>query len=194
MKIDYNAPVVLTYTIVCCIVLLVNQLLGGALTYFVSVGPSMNIFNILDYPRLVTHVIGHANWEHLIGNFTFILLLGPILEEKYSSASLLKMILFTALVTGLLNILLFGNGLLGASGIVFMMILLSSIVNVKAGHIPLTFILVVILFLGKEITNSLRPDNISQFAHILGGICGGVFGFYKGKSKKNLSHKKSHLY
>ncbi len=183
MRVHYNAPVVLTYTIISCIVLLLNQLTGGVLNYFFSVGATMNIFNPLDYLKLFTHVIGHGNWEHLIGNFTFILLLGPILEEKYSSSSLLKMILFTALVTGLLNVLLFGNGLLGASGIVFMMILLSSVVNVKAGYVPLTFILVVILFIGKEITNSLRPDNISQFAHILGGICGGIFGFYKGRKK-----------
>ncbi|MEM1137525.1 MAG: rhomboid family intramembrane serine protease [Bacteroidota bacterium] len=187
MKLHYNAPVILTFTILSCIVLILNQVLAGILTFFFSVGPSMNLFNILDYPRLFTHVIGHANWEHLIGNFTFILLLGPILEEKYSSRSLLKMIIFTALVTGILNVLLFGNGLMGASGIVFMMILLSSVVNFRQGYIPLTFILVVILFLGKEITNAFRPDNISQFAHILGGICGGIFGFYKGPKKKTLS-------
>ena len=184
MKIDYNAPVVLTFTILSCVILIINQFLAGLITPFVSVGPSMNFLNILDYFRLFTHVIGHANWEHLIGNFTFILLLGPILEEKYTSRSLLKMIVFTALVTGLLNILLFNNGLMGASGIVFMMILLSSFVNLRQGYIPLTFILVVLLFLGKEITNAFRPDNISQFAHVLGGICGGIFGFYKGKKKK----------
>ncbi|UZR95405.1 rhomboid family intramembrane serine protease [Chondrinema litorale] len=189
MKIDYNAPVVLTFTIISCIVLILNQLLGGLITPLISVGPTMNFLNLLDYLRLFTHVIGHANWEHLIGNFTFILLLGPILEEKYTSRSLLKMIVFTSLVTGILNVFLFGSGLMGASGIVFMMILLSSFVNLRQGYIPLTFILVVLLFLGKEITNAFRPDNISQFAHILGGICGGIFGFYKGTKKKLFTPK-----
>ena len=73
----------------------------------------------------------------------------------------------------------FSTGLYGASGIVFMLILLSSLSRVKSGHIPLTFILVVALFLGKEILNSLRPDGVSQFAHIVGGLCGSVFGFLK---------------
>ena len=88
------------------------------------------------------------------------------------------MILVTAIITGLLNAALFDTGGIGASGVVFMMILLGSFVNVQSGKIPLTFILVMLLFLGKEIYNGLvSDDNISQFAHILGGLCGGAFGF-----------------
>jgi membrane associated rhomboid family serine protease len=87
------------------------------------------------------------------------------------------MMLVTALVTGLLNILFFHTGLLGASGIVFMLILLVSFTNSKSGEIPLTFILIALLFIGKEILQSLQSDQISQFAHIIGGICGSVFGF-----------------
>jgi membrane associated rhomboid family serine protease len=98
-------------------------------------------------------------------------------EEKYGSKRLLIMILLTALVTGILNILFFNTGLLGASGIVFMLILLSSFTNVRNGEIPITFILVAFLFLGKEVLESIQNDNISQFAHIIGGICGSIFGF-----------------
>ena len=59
-----------------------------------------------------------------------------------------------------------------------MLILLSSFANFQAGTIPLTFILVMILFLGGEIFNSYEVDNISQFAHLIGGTIGTVFGFY----------------
>ncbi len=114
-----------------------------------------------------------------MGNFAFILLLGPILEEKYGSASLAIMIVVTAVVTGLLNILFLPTGLLGASGVVFMMILLSSFTNIRQGGIPLTFILIVVLFLAQEIANSLREDSVSQFAHISGGIIGSLFGFLR---------------
>ncbi|MBA7616491.1 hypothetical protein ES703_23787 [subsurface metagenome] len=58
-----------------------------------------------------------------------------------------------------------------------MLILLSSFTNIRAGEIPLTFILVVLLFLAKEIITAFTQDNISQFAHIIGGICGSIFGF-----------------
>jgi len=90
------------------------------------------------------------------------------------------MILATALITGFVHIAvpLFDNmGLRGASGIVFMLIVLSSFVNVKRGTIPLTFILIAVLYLGKEIVSVLEHDNISQMAHIVGGALGSFFGF-----------------
>ena len=87
------------------------------------------------------------------------------------------MMMITALATGALNVLVFPTGLFGASGIVFMLILLISITNIRAGEIPLTFIVVVLLFLVKEIVGAFQENDISEFAHIVGGICGAAFGF-----------------
>lgn len=186
MQITYNSPVILTYTLIATIVMVLSDfVLGQVFTNtFFAVSPQSNILT------LVTHAIGHANWSHLVGNFSFILLIGPLIEEKYGSKLLLIMMLITAFITGVLNVTLFQTGLLGASGIVFMLILLSSMTNFKSGTIPLTFILVVILFLGKEVITSLQMDNISQFAHIIGGIFGAIFGFMFGKTDKpiDISH------
>lgn len=180
MKIRYNAPVVLTFALVATVVAVLTQILGRdvVLPFFSVPGKAagFRIFS-LDGLRLVSHVIGHDGWAHLLSNFTFVLLIGPILEEKYGSLPLLFMMLVTAIVTGLLNVLLFSSGLLGASGIVFMMILLISFTNIRTGEIPLTFIFVVLLFLAKEIIAIFESNNISEFAHIVGGICGGLFGF-----------------
>jgi rhomboid protease GluP len=85
--------------------------------------------------------------------------------------------LITAFVTGMLNVLLFNTGLIGASGIVFMLILLVSFTNVSRGEIPVSFIFIAFLFIGKEILQSFSDDQISQFAHIIGGVCGSFFGF-----------------
>ena len=129
------------------------------------------------YLRLFTHVLGHANWAHYFGNFMMILLLGPILEEKYGSARLALMIAVTAFVTGLLHILFSPFGILGASGVVFMMILLASITNMEAGRIPLTLILVLVLYLGQEVVTWVSTDtNVAHSAHIIGGLCGAAFG------------------
>lgn len=182
MKIKYNAPVILTFTLICVVVLAV----GGPLENLFVVGASMNPANPIDYFRLISHIAGHADWNHLIGNFTFILLIGPILEEKYGSSTLLVMMLLTGLITGILNVLFFPTGLLGASGIVFMFILLSSISNAKAGEIPLTFILIAALYIGKEvITAATQTDNVSHFAHIIGGVCGAAFGFIINQNRNN---------
>ncbi len=183
MKIQYNAPVVLTFAVLGTLVLVLTSVLpGDVMTAFIVPG---RLSGITDIPRLFTHVLGHSGVHHLYGNMLLILLLGPILEEKYGSARLLGMILATAFVTGVLNVALFDSGLLGASGVVFMMILLSSITNVRAGMIPLTFLLVVALWIGQEVWDALDSDSISQFAHIAGGACGAAFGFLgKGRSRK----------
>ncbi len=137
---------------------------------------------------LMSHVIGHANLDHLLGNMTFILLLGPMVEEKYGSNKTIWMILVTALITGILNMAFFSTGLLGASGIVFMLILVVSFTNSGGNSIPLTFILVALLFIGKEVMHSLQADQVSQFAHIIGGVVGSIFGFaLKPKASTTLS-------
>ncbi|MEM6298750.1 MAG: rhomboid family intramembrane serine protease, partial [Bacteroidota bacterium] len=62
--------------------------------------------------------------------------------------------------------------------------------NMKAGQIPLTFILVALLYVGREVMAVLENDNISQFAHIIGGICGAAFGFALG-TKSNTEREEN---
>ena len=185
IKIRYNAPVTLTFALISTIILGFDSIFKTNIIYSFFTVPGKGGFDstaILSYIRLFTHAAGHENWVHLFGNFSFILLLGPILEEKYGSPSIFFMMVLTALITGILNILLFTTGLMGASGIVFMMILLVSFTNIRSGEIPLTFILVVILFLARELIGIFRQDNnISEFAHIIGGVCGSLFGFMRPK-------------
>jgi membrane associated rhomboid family serine protease len=180
MRIRYNAPVTLTFALLASAVLVLDQALFPHILENYFMAPAvMNPRNPLDYLRLFTHVIGHSSWSHLMGNFAFILLLGPILEEKYGSSGLFMMMAITAFVTGLINVLFLPTGLLGASGIVFMMILLVSFTNIRQGEIPLTFILIVVLFLVQEVVASFRSDSIAQFAHIAGGVIGSMFGFMR---------------
>jgi rhomboid protease GluP len=184
-KIQYNAPVTLTFTFAALIVLLLGTYLDSGLTIYFFSNYRTSFTDPMQYFRFFSHILGHANWEHFYSNFLLILLLGPILEEKYGSQKLLQMILFTAFITGLINTLFFNTAILGASGIVFMVILLSSYANAQAGKIPLTLIIVVVIFLGKEIVTGLTvADNISQLTHIFGGLCGGIFGFMITKKRR----------
>ncbi len=178
IRIRYNSPVILTFALLCAVVLLIDQLTGGVfIRTFFTLPPTMAGSSLFGWLRLVTYVIGHENWTHLISNFSFILLIGPVLEEKYGSLPLLLMMLVTALATAFLNMLIVHTGLLGASGIVFMLILLSSFTNIRQGEIPITFILIIALYLVREFVNALSPSTVSQLAHIAGGIIGGLFGF-----------------
>lgn len=177
-KVDINAPVTLGFVAISLLVTIIDTYFSKtfAETYF-AVGPSMSLTSPLDYFQLASHVFGHAGFQHLFGNLFMLLLLGPILEEKYGAKRMALLIFITALITGIANVLFFPHGLMGASGIVFMTIILSSIVNVRENAIPLTFILVFCLFIGGEVMKIFEEDNISQMAHIIGGICGAFAGF-----------------
>ena len=179
LRFDYNAPAVLTFSLVALTVhLLSSTIVSDLNTRWFAVGSSMSWSSPADYWRLFAHVLGHQSFDHLFVNVTMILLLGPILEERYGSPQMAFMILVTGLATGVVNVLFFSHGLMGASGIVFMFIILASIVDVRRGFIPLTFVLVAGIFLGRELVNTLRHDGISQVAHIVGGLAGGAFGFF----------------
>lgn len=180
LSISFNSPVILSFTIICGITLLLNQITGGASNdKFFSVYHS-SFHDPLTYFRMIGHVLGHANLEHFVGNFMMILIVGPLLEEKYGSQDIFVVILVTALVTGLANYFFFPRyQVLGASGVVFALILLSSFTSFKNGTIPLTFILVAILYIGKQVWSTIAiTDNISNFSHIVGGCVGGILGFF----------------
>ncbi len=185
LKIVFNAPVTLTFVLISFIATLLNEVTDGTSTTMFFMTYHSSLTNPLTYLRFFTHVFGHGSWEHLIGNMTYLLLLGPMLEEKYGSADLTEVIAVTALVTGLINYIFFPNvALCGASGVVFALILLSSIVGVRQKEIPLTFILVAVIFLGQQVYEGITlQDNISNMAHIVGGITGSVFGYILNKKR-----------
>ena len=176
-RISFNAPVIIGFTALSFVAMLAGQLTGGMATKLLFCTYPGSLLDPLTYVRMFTHVLGHADYSHWLGNFLLILVVGPSLEQRYGSRRLLVLIALTAFVTALLNNLLFRNGLLGASGVAFMMILLASFAGREEGTIPLTLILVAVLWLGGEVVDAFTADNVSQFAHILGGAVGCAAGF-----------------
>ena len=101
------------------------------------------------------------------------------MEEKYGSMNLLIMLVLTSLVIGIINRMFSKNGLYGASGIAYMLIVLSSFVNIQGGKIPVTLALIILFFVVDEIIQLLKRkknDNISHLGHLTGALCGLVFG------------------
>ena len=177
MRVRYNSPTVLTFSLLCVLVQLVSIFSRMvAMRYFAVSGTIMWSWP-LDWFRMFSHVLGHASWQHLTANLALILLLGPLLEEKYGSSRMLIMILCTAFVVALLNAIFFDTGLYGASSIVFMMIGLNSVVGLRHGDIPLTLALVALIYVGGEMLSGFRNDGISHSAHLFGAATGSAFGY-----------------
>ena len=183
--IRFNAPVVLSFALISLLVLVLDSVTGGASTARLFCVYRAPLTDPLTYVRFFTHVLGHSGYSHYMSNMLLLLLVGPGLEEKYGSRNLLATIAVTAFATGLVQFLLPHSALLGASGVVFMMIVLSSFTEMKKGGIPLTMLLVVALYLGSEIADGLtKTDNVSHLTHIVGGVSGIVFGFRLARAKK----------
>ena len=184
-RIQYNSPVILTFALLSLGSLGLAVITEGRSNWLFFSVYRATLSDPLMYLRLFTHVIGHANLAHFIGNFILILLVGPMLEEKYTGKMLAIMMVVTAFVTGVLHVSISEHAKLGASGIVFMLMLLASFTNLQKRRIPLTLILALFVFVGREIISSQTADinnNIAYMSHIVGGICGAAFGFIANKN------------
>ena len=180
-KIVINSPVVLTFAAICALALVLDKVTNRSSTalLFSVYRQGASMASPFTYIRFFGHIFGHLNLEHLASNLMMILILGPMLEERYGGKVITAVIAVTALITGVSSFILFPNqALMGASGVVFAFILLASFTSFKEREIPLTFILVAVLYLGQQIYQGIFiKDNVSQFTHILGGITGSILGY-----------------
>lgn len=177
-KIKYNSPVVITFSLISLASLILGYISNHTSTYLLFSVYRSSPFDPLTYIRMFTHVLGHANIQHFTGNMLLFLLTGPMLEEKYGSRRLLVIIAITAFATGLIHVFISSGSLLGASGVVFTFIMLASVTSVGSDEIPLTMIIIFILYIGQEIFGLTAADNVSQLTHIIGGLIGMQIGLY----------------
>ena len=103
-KISFNSPVILTFTIICVVALVLGIVTNGASTTAVFSVYRAPLTSPLTYVRFIGHIFGHANVEHFISNITLLLVIGPMLEEKYGSANIVFVILTTAIITGVIAV------------------------------------------------------------------------------------------
>ena len=161
---------ILTFFLLSLGALFLGQWTGGWTTKHLFCVYRGSLKDPLFYIRLFGHVLGHASWDHFLNNMLLLLVIGPPMEEKYGSGPLLKGILLTALISGVLQCVLFPHtALLGASGIVFMLIMLASLSGFSGG-IPVTMLLVAALYLGQQVISSL-PTIMWRTSCTLWAVC-----------------------
>jgi len=184
-SLDYNAPFCLTFAFAAMIAYVSSIATHGwSLQHLFSISGTASFSELATYPRLFLHALGHVSADHLFSNLVVLLLVGPMLEETYGPIFLLGLALITAFVTGLFMVVVFSGSLAGASGIVFAFIILSSFANAKSGTLPLTFVLIALIYLGGEVIRALaQNDQVAQTAHLLGGAVGGAAGFFMARHR-----------
>lgn len=180
-KFQYNSPVILSFFLISLLALFLGKLTGGRSTAALFAVYRAPLTDPLTYIRFAGHVFGHADWAHFFNNMMLLLVVGPPLEELYGSRTVALGVLFTALVSGIFQFVFFPSSmLLGASGVVFMLIMLSSMSGAREGRLPATLVLVAAMYIGQEVYSIFFiRDNVANLMHIIGGFCGigiGIFG------------------
>ena len=89
----YNSPVVLTFVIISFGAMVAGYLTAGLSNQLLFVTYHSSLASPMTYVRFFTHVLGHNGWSHFIGNMMYLLLLGPMLEEKYGPVMLGRIII-----------------------------------------------------------------------------------------------------
>ena len=177
-KLQFNAPVILGFFFVSLLSLVLGFLTSGASTTAAFSVYRASLLDPLTYVRFFGHIFGHASLTHFSSNMLLLLVVGPPLEKLYGSKTIALGIMAAALITGILQFVFFPHTiLLGASGIVFMLIMLSSFSGAKTGQIPVTLILVALMYLGQEVysiffildsglhqKNPLKPQGFGGFS------------------------------
>mmetsp|Transcript_136659 Transcript_136659/g.262614 ORF Transcript_136659/g.262614 Transcript_136659/m.262614 type:complete len:264 (+) Transcript_136659:66-857(+) len=187
-KLTFDAPVVLGFSAACIAIQAVTSYVWNEFTqtYF-SLWPwaYTSFWQPLTYFRVFSQVLGHGGWDHLNGNLTIIILVGPPCETAYGARQLLVIMLLTAFVTSICHYALAPKFALqlGASGIVFMLIMLNSLREHQAGKLRVSFLALLGLWVWKEAKGFVQNrvggfDGISHLAHLFGAVVGALAGFF----------------
>lgn len=182
MKIKISSPITLWF----CLLSFIGFLLchnDNLVNFFVLKGDFIKNQETW-FISCLAYIFGHADFSHFFGNISILLLIGPIVETRYGSKNLLIFSIIASIITMMLHCTTSNGNLLGISGIVFMMIILSASINLTKEGIPLTFILVILIYIGKELLSISTNDNVSHLAHLTGGFTGLIIAL-KNKTPRN---------
>lgn len=136
-------------------------------------------FNPRWYLGVVGHVFAHQNVAHFIGNASLLLLLAPSLERRFGTFGFTVLLCALIGATGLsASAVLFftQKSLIGASGVVFALIFLHAMVDGRGKEIPLTAILLGVLWGSKELLGLFDASTVANSAHLNGAFWGFFFG------------------
>lgn len=207
-----NAPVIVVIATISILAMIFDtfiikgKVISNAFTCHASkASGSFSAFNFksaADYARMIFYIFGNNSWYSLFSGTIILILLGANLEERYGSRILLLMISTSCLVTGVLTACISTVPVTGADGIIFTMLFLASISEISKKEIPLTWLMILVLFISFKLYSTadfyhlkkfsqIIDKNICVFIQLIGGICGSLFGFIAAPKEKKASRKET---
>ncbi|MBS7294836.1 MAG: rhomboid family intramembrane serine protease [Treponema sp.] len=185
LKFSYDAPVSLSMAILIIVLFIIDTLIikKPVISQFlqaptVAAGSAPFAFSsVRALFGIVFHIFSYFDFNQLLCDLIFIMLLGPFMEERYGSIIIGIMIFVASLFSGVLNACFCSFPSSGAPCIVFMLILLDAMMNISKKKISASSIAVLLLFIVRLYIVKNQNGIIDVIIVIAGGLCGSLFAF-----------------
>lgn len=176
-----DSPVVLGFGFLCMLLYALDLIIPGDVQKMLGCPHAFQPYRPTHWVRTVTHVFAHSSLPHIKGNMGMLMLVGPSVENEFGSENLAKIMLAVAVSSWFAHVLAGRENSvqLGASGVVFALILLNSLVSATVGTVPLSFVITAIIWVSEELyLLFFGKDGVSHHAHLTGAIVGTLAGYY----------------
>ncbi len=198
ISVGFTAPITTIFSLLCIAVFLIQASAPQHITnllFFVGGNSSsptpFDRTSIFDYLTIFTHLFGSKNAYTLLINTAYILLLSPRIEQAYGKGLLSLMFIITAFITGVLSTLFVSTHVMGAQGIVFLLLLLNILADAKTKTIPITIIFSSLLYVSFITFDSTTIGVAEKITPFIGSLCASIFGFIDfHEQTKPISRKK----
>ena len=114
MRVTVNAPFSILFSIAAIALYFLFQA-DGTIPRMLILQGEFDFSNWQWYISLIGYTMAHGSIEHLIGNISIILLVGPFVEKRWGTKRTAIMAGLTALLTALVHIIFWDHRLIGAS-------------------------------------------------------------------------------
>lgn len=193
----FDSPVTISFSLLSVLLFVLNCLaFKGTLDVKILSSPTTSAgpipfmaTQISSYLRLFLYAFGSQNFVGLLSNLLFLLMLGPVMEERYGSLVIGIMMAVSVLFSGVLNTCFCETSLQGCMPIIFMMIFLNSFMSFSKKKIPVSFLVIFVFYIAREVSGKTFSEIVGLIICITGGLCGSLFAFLT--SPKVRAEKKS---
>lgn len=176
-----------------CIVFSLFSWLTGPETALTRLGFNLTGFINGKFWTILTSLLVHGNFSHLIGNLIFLLIFGVSLEDEIGSKKTLAIFFVGGIISSLVSGLVYPPQTysIGASGAIFS--LAAAVMLIKpfggSGILVMPLGLVALIYFFYNLLEILYgpPSNIGYANHIVGFVVGALFGIsWSEKWAKNM--------
>lgn len=180
-SVSFDSPVGLVLVILLVVMAIIERLVPSIDWLFVcpcKAGNSaaFDYRNVADYFRILLYPFGFSSWNQLTANLVFILLLFPKIESVFGKLFSSMLVLITVAFAGVICVCFSNSVIYGTSGIVCMLLILAIFISADKRQIPLSYILLAVIYFAREIVSIIDTNTIEVFCHFAGSLASSLVG------------------